>query len=47
MAGILNDPTTAAKWFLDDKKKAEAEKSEEAYDEITQATISRENEEKK
>ncbi|WP_160673046.1 phage holin [Clostridium sp. C8-1-8] len=47
MAGILNDPTTVAKWFLDDKKKAEAEKSEEAYDEITQATISRENEEKK
>ncbi|QAA34036.1 phage holin [Clostridium manihotivorum] len=47
MAGILNDPTTAAKWFLDDKKKAKAEKSEEAYDEITQATISRENEEKK
>ncbi|GFZ31766.1 hypothetical protein CSC2_22920 [Clostridium zeae] len=46
MAGILNDPTTVAKWFTDDKEKAE-KAIEEKYDEVTEATISRENKEVK
>ncbi|MBK1809187.1 holin [Clostridium sp. YIM B02505] len=47
MAGILNDPTTAAKWFFDDKSKKEEPIAEEKYDEVTEATISRENNEVK
>jgi uncharacterized membrane protein len=45
MAGILNDPTTTVKWFFDDKGKSEESIAEEKYDEVTEATIARENDE--
>lgn len=45
MAGILNDPTTTAKWFFDDKENTKESTVEEKYDEVTEATISRENNE--
>lgn len=48
MAGILNNPTTLNRWFLDDKNyKSENNTKDEKYDEITEATIARENKEEK
>lgn len=52
MAGILSNPTTSNKGFLDDKTAEVKEKSEEVttqlqYDEITQKTIDRESSEGK
>lgn len=52
MAGILNNPTTNNKGFLDDKAKEIKENNEEIisqsqYDEITQKTIDRESSEGK
>lgn len=52
MAGILNNPTTNNKGFLDDKAEEIKENNEEIisqsqYDEITQKTIDRESSEGK
>lgn len=52
MAGILSNPNTSNKGFLDDKSAEVKEKTEEIttqlqYDEITQKTIDRESSEGK
>lgn len=46
MLGILNNPTTESKWYMDDKNKKENMKDEK-YDKVTESTIARENSEGK